>query len=71
MKVHVDVLDLRKPKEMKYYREICQMIGNGYAQFSKEDMRYDEKSKSWRVFIRWLELFTFDPTKGNSDGCRR
>ena len=71
MKVHVETLDLSKPKELKKYRELCQTVGNGYAQISKEDMRYDEDTKNWRVFIRWLELFTYDPTKGNNHGFSR
>ncbi len=71
MKVHVEVLELSRPKDMRRYRTICQMVGNGYAQMSKEDMRYDEKAKHWRVFIRWLELFTFDPSRGNLHGYSR
>ena len=71
MKVHVETLDLAKPKDMAHYRDICQAIGNGYAQLSKEDMRYDEKVKNWRVFIRWLELVSFEPTKGNPNGYGR
>lgn len=70
-KLHVELLDLSKAKELKQYRDICQAISNGYAQLSKEDMRYDEAKKSWRVFIRWIELFTFDPSKGNSHGYGR
>lgn len=71
MKVHVETLDLSKPAQMKRYRDICQAVGNGYEQLSKEDMRYDENKKNWRVFVRWLELFTFDPTKGNEHGYSR
>jgi hypothetical protein len=71
MKVRVDLFDLSDTKDLKKYREICQMVGNGYAQISKEDLKYDEQKKCWRVFIRWMELFTFDPARGNSHGFSR
>lgn len=66
-KVHVDILDLSKEPDMKRYRALCQMITNGFAQFSKEDVRYDEKKKNWRVFVRWLEYYTTLP-KGDAYG---
>jgi hypothetical protein len=66
-KVHIDILDLAKKPDMQRYRALCQMVANGFAQISKEDVRYDEKKKSWRVFIRWLELYTTLP-KGNVYG---
>jgi hypothetical protein len=71
MKVHIEYLDLSKPKDQKKYQQVCQTIANGYGQLSKEDMRFDEKKKSWRVFLRWVELFAFDPTKGNAHGYGR
>ena len=68
---HVETLDLSKPAQLNRYRGICQAISNGYAQLSKEDLRYDEGKKNWRVFIRWLALFAFDPSKGNAHGYSR
>jgi hypothetical protein len=69
-KVHVEVLELWKPKDMARYREVCQVVANGYGLISKEDMRYDEDKKSWRVFVRWLELFT-TMEKGTVNGRDR
>ena len=66
-KVHVDVLDLSGKADMKRYQSLCQMVANGFAQFSKEDIRYDEKKKNWRVFVRWLEYYTVIP-KGDAHG---
>ena len=66
-KVHIDILDLSKDPDMKRYRELCQAIANGFGQLSKEDMQYDPQKKSWRVFVRWLELFSTMP-KGATNG---
>ena len=56
--VHIDVLDLSKEPDMKRYHDACQMIANGFAQLSKEDLQYDPAKKNWRVFMRWLEFFS-------------
>jgi len=69
-KVHIEILCLWIDKDMKRYNEICQVVANGFAMISKEDMRYDEKKKNWRVFIRWLELFT-TMEKGTDNGRNR
>lgn len=57
-KVHIELLDLSDKKQLARYRTICQVVANGYGQISKEDMQYDPKKKNWRVFVRWLEIFT-------------
>jgi hypothetical protein len=63
-KVHIEVLDLSKDPDLERYRIVSQMVANGFAVISKEDVRFVEESKNWRVFIRWLELFAYDPSKG-------
>lgn len=65
---HVEVLDLAKPEDLERYEEISQMITNGYAIMSFEDRQYDRKTKSWRVLIRWGDLFAYDPEKGHNSG---
>lgn len=67
MKVHVEIFELWNKKHLKRYREICQVIANGFGQISKEDMQYDARNKGWRVLIRWVELFTA-MRRGNSHG---
>ena len=69
-KVHIEILCLWVENDMKKYREICQVVANGYGLISKEDARYDEQKKNWRVFIRWLELFTA-MEKGTDNGRNR
>jgi hypothetical protein len=59
--VHVDVLDLSKEEDLDYYQDICQLVGNGYAEISFERETYDESIKSWRVFIRWILNYTYMP----------
>lgn len=67
-KVHIDILELSKKADLEQYKQICQLVGNGYAQISREDLQYDDKLKNWRVFIRWFEVFTYDPRKGKAHG---
>ena len=68
-KAHIEILDLWNETQLTRYRDICQVVANGFGAISKEDMQYDEKKKSWRVFIRWLEYFT-SVKKGGSNGGR-
>ena len=68
-KVHVEILELWDAKKLKRYRDICQVIANGFGLISKEEVQYDKDKKGWRVFIRWLELFT--TMKGGTDGRTR
>jgi hypothetical protein len=68
-KAHVDVLELWDKKQLDRYRDICQVVANGFGAISKEDMQYDEQKKGWRVFIRWLEFFT--TVEGGSNGRNR
>jgi hypothetical protein len=56
--VHVEILDLSKEEDLKRYREICQIIMNGFGQAAKEDLQYDPDKKSWRLFIRWMQIFS-------------
>lgn len=70
-KAHVEILDLSKPKELERYRDVCQMITNGFGQISQERIEYNKTKKSWLIFIRWLEGYTYDPSKGHNHGRYR
>lgn len=61
MRANVDILALNDEKDLATYRKIMQLVANQYAQISAEDRQYDQETKSWRVFLRWVELFTFMP----------
>lgn len=66
--VRVDVLDLSKPEDAERMRQIWQLVANGYAVVSKEDIQYDTTTKNWRVFVRWAELYMYDPKRGHQHG---
>lgn len=59
--LYVDILDLAKPGDLEHYRNICQMVANGYAQVSYEDRRYDEELKNWRILLRWFLNYAYVP----------
>jgi len=69
-KAHVEILELWDEKQLQHYRDICQVVANGYGAISKEDMQYDTKKCNWRVFIRWLEYFTTMGKDGNNGSSR-
>ena len=54
-------LDLSKPEDMEQYRGISQRMADGLAQVSFEEKNYDEDTKTWRIFIRWLEPYFVPP----------
>jgi hypothetical protein len=70
-KVHVEILDLSKDEDLKRYRDVCQMIANDFGKISQERIEFDDKKKNWLVFIRWLEMFAYDPAKGHDHGRYR
>lgn len=57
--IFADVLDLSEPKDMRYYQQVMQLVGNGFAQLSVEERKYDNAIKSWRVFIRWILYYGY------------
>ena len=65
---HVEVLDMSKVDDLKRYEEVSQMVTNGFAVMSFEERQYDEDTKNWRVFIRWGDLFAYNPEKGHNSG---
>ena len=66
--VHIEILDLTKDEHLKRYSEVCQMIANGFGKISQERIEFDNKKNNWIVFIRWLEMFAYDPSKGSNHG---
>ena len=69
-RVHVEVLEMSEDTDRKRMEEIYTMFTNGNAVISAEERHWDEEIKSWRVFIRWADVYTFNPqaTKGHSNG---
>jgi hypothetical protein len=70
-KVHIEILDLSNDEHLERYSKVSQMVANGFAKMSQERIEYDPDKKNWRVFVRWLEMYAYDPTKGNNYGRNR
>ena len=64
MKVHVDIFVLNNPKDLKYYKQVIQLIANGYAAMGTEDRVYDPDLKTWRILVRWYEQFAAMKPRG-------
>jgi hypothetical protein len=67
----VDIFDLSKPEDKEEYDRVIQVIANGHGVLSKEDLRYDEQLKNWRVFIRWGLYFAYNPQETKAHGSVR
>lgn len=66
--VRVDVLNLANDEDKDEFAKIGQLVANGYAIVSKEEIQYDPDIKNWRVFIRWAELYAYNPLRGHQHG---
>lgn len=66
--IFANVLDLSDLDDLKYYQQILQLVGNGYAQISVEERKYDNAIKSWRVFIRWILYYGYIAQGADLDG---
>jgi hypothetical protein len=66
--IFANVLDLSDKDDMKYYQQILQLVGNGYAQISVEERKYDDSIRSWRVFIRWILYYGYIVEGADSNG---
>ena len=60
-RVHVEILEMSEPKDRKRMEEIYTMMTNGNAVISAEERHWDEEIKSWRVFVRWADVYTYNP----------
>ncbi len=61
--VYVHCLNLADPKDLEYYGQISQMVGNGFAQISFEERQFVAENKSWLVLIRWMLHYAYMPTQ--------
>jgi hypothetical protein len=68
VQIFANVLNLADKEDMKYYQQILQLVGNGYAQVSVEERQYDSTIKSWHVFIRWILYYGYITEGVDSDG---
>lgn len=61
--VRVECLDLSDSKQLQHYQDICQVIGNGFAELSYEERQYDTEIKNWRVLIRFMINYAYMPKR--------
>ena len=60
-KAHIRQFDLTNPEHLALYEAVCQCIFDGGAILSFEDRVYDQELKSWRVLMRWTEIYYGTP----------
>lgn len=58
VKAHVDILVLNDTKQVERYKHILQVVANGFGIMGSEDRQYDPEAKTWRVLVRWWEVYT-------------
>ena len=61
--VLIECLNLAEPEHQSRYQDICQLIGNGFAELSYEERQYDPDVKNWRVLIRWMLKYAYMPKR--------
>jgi hypothetical protein len=54
---YVRVFDTEEKKDMKEYEKVWDEAAKGRVMISKEEMQWSEKTGSWKIFLRWGEVF--------------
>jgi hypothetical protein len=60
-RAHVRQFNLADRSHMEQYEAIAQAVAEGNVKISFEERIYDTDIKSWRVLIRWAELYMGTP----------
>lgn len=58
---HVEILDFSNADHLKRYQGIMQIIANGFGVMGDEDRQYDKDAKTWRILIRWWQVYSYVP----------
>lgn len=53
--VGVKMFDLAKESEAKDYQQVCQGFADGKYVCSHEEIKFDEKNGTYKVYLRWME----------------
>ena len=61
--VFIKQFDLSKEEDMKEYQQVFQRRADGLNQISFEEKVYDAELKSWRVLLRWYDIYYVEPKK--------
>jgi hypothetical protein len=68
VRAHVEILDMAVEEDRKRMEDIYTTVANGHAIISAEEREYDPDKKNWRVFLRWADLYMYNPQKGIQNG---
>lgn len=60
-KAHIRIFMLDKDEDLKDYEAIMQNVCDDTAQISVEERKYDKKAKTWRILLRWVDLYYTEP----------
>lgn len=60
-RAHVEILEMDNPDDIKRMEDIYSMLATGTAIVSAEDRQWIPDKQTWRVFIRWADLYTYNP----------
>ena len=61
IQVHLDILHMNNKEDRERYTSIMQLVVNGFGQVGLEEVVNDEKNNSWRILLRWYELYSHLP----------
>lgn len=61
-KAHIRTFNLSDAADMETYEQVCQGIYDGGIMLSFEERVYEPKIQSWRVLMRWSEVYYDTPT---------
>lgn len=53
----VKIFDLSDPEQLLQYEQIWFKIGRGQCKLSAEERQFMPELKSWRILLRWAELY--------------
>ena len=59
--VKTRIFDLSKEGEIEAWNEIMQKVADGVVTVSFEEKTYDQSIHSWRVLLRWMEMYYTNP----------
>ena len=60
---NVKQFNLNDEKDMKDYNLLCQAVCDGSVMISFEDKIYDSEIKSWRILVRYANMFYKGPSQ--------
>lgn len=60
-KANVQIFMLDKEEDLARYSAVMQQVCDGTSQISVEEREYDKDAKSWRILLRWVDLFYKEP----------